>query len=239
MNSLNINNQLQPIQSQSVVERVMSQIMNCISTGVFVMGEKMPSEHELVEMLGISRNSLREAMKILSALGIVEIRRGDGTYVCNHVKPTILDSAIYNIIMGSSSDQEIVELRQLLDENILTLALKKCSVEEIDELQTMIDKMREMFGQGNISEAAKLDYEFHMRLNQCARNPFLEHIVVSVYQLFKNSIENNIRTESLFAMAAEHHQAIVDCLRSRDEKLIKSVVSNSLSSWKQNIRKKI
>lgn len=239
MDSVNINNRLQPLNSQSVVERVVSQIMRCIANGEFEMGEKLPSEHELVEILGISRNSLREAMKILSALGIIEIRRGDGTYVCKNVKPTILDSAIYNIIMGSSSDQEIVELRQLLDENILTLALKKCSVEEIDELQAMIDEMRTLFAQGKISEAAMVDYSFHMRLNQCARNPFLEHIVVSVYQLFKNSIENNIRTEALFAMAAEHHQAIVDCLRSRDEKRIKSVVSNSLSSWKQNIRKKI
>lgn len=225
--------------SDSVVDRAVKQIMESIVSGKLKMGDKLPSEHELVETMSISRNSLREAIKILSAMGIVDVRRGDGTYVCKTCKPTVLDSMIYGMLMEVSGDQEIIELRQLLDENILTLALKKCSVEEIDELQGMIGEMEELFEQGKIEEAAKKDYDFHMKLSQCARNPLLEHIVAGVYGLFQNSIANNIRTEALFAMAVEHHQEIVDCLRSRDEKRIKDVVTNSLSSWKKDIRKKI
>ena len=231
--------QMIPIESDTVVERVINQITNMISIGRFRMGQRLPSEYELMEELHVSRNSLREAMKILSALGIVEIKRGDGTYICQGVKPSIFDSVIYSLIMESSTEEEIIELRQTLDEAVLSHAIRKCTQNDIEHLQEMIEQMRAFFAEGSISRAAKLDYQFHMYLSQCSRNSFLTRIVTGVYRLFEGSIEKNIRTEELFAMADQHHQEIVDCLKARDESQIRSVVSNSLSSWRQNIRQKI
>jgi len=231
--------QMIPIESDTVVERVIAQITNMISLGRFKMGQKLPSEFELMDELHVSRNSLREAMKILSALGIVEIKRGDGTYICQRVKPSMFDSVIYSLIMESSTEEEIIELRQTLDEAVLSHAIRKCTQNDIDHLQEMIEQMRAFFAEGSISRAAKLDYQFHMYLTQCSRNSFLSRIVTGVYRLFEGSIEKNIRTEELFAMADEHHQEIVDCLIARDESQIRRVVTNSLSSWRQNVRQKI
>ncbi len=231
--------QMDPIDTSTVVERVIQQMTKMITAGRFKMGEKLPNEFELMDELKVSRNSLREAIKILSALGIVEIKRGDGTYCCQRVKPNFFDSVIYSMIMESSTEKEIVDLRQLLDEDVLSLAIHHCTQREIDELQQMIHQMRDFFAQGELGKAAKLDYEFHMYLTSCARNSFLSRIVEGVYKLFEGSIEKNIRTEELFAMAAEHHQEIVDCLRSRDESRIQQVIANSLSSWRQNVREKI
>lgn len=231
--------QMIPIESDTVVERVIAQITNMISLGRFKMGQKLPSEFELMDELHVSRNSLREAMKILSALGIVEIKRGDGTYICQRVKPSMFDSVIYSLIMESSTEEEIIELRQTLDEAVLSHAIRKCTHNDIEHLQAMIEQMRAFFAEGSISRAAKLDYQFHMYLTQCSRNSFLTRIVTGVYRLFEGSIEKNIRTEELFAMADQHHQEIVDCLKARDESQIRNVVTNSLSSWRQNIRQKI
>ena len=231
--------QMEPIDSSSVVERVIQQITKMVSLGRFKMGEKLPSEFELMDELKVSRNSLREAMKILSAMGIVEIRRGDGTYICTKVRPSIFDSVIYSMMIESSSDEEIVELRQLLDEDVLKLAIRNCTSAEIEHLQQMIVQMRQCFQQGELSQAAKVDYEFHMFLIECAKNSFLSRIVTGLYSLFAGSIEKNIRTEDFFAMAADHHQEIVDCIASRDESRIPQVVANSLSSWRRNVRDKI
>ncbi len=230
---------MESLDNGTVVERVIQQITNMVSAGRFKMGGRLPSEFELMEELCVSRNSLREAMKILSAMGVVDIRRGDGTYICQKVKPSVFDSVIYSMIMESSSEEEIIELRQTLDEDVLSLAIQKCSQEEIDELQDIIYQMRRHFENGELGKAAKLDYKFHMYLTQCTRNSFLSRIVTGVYKLFEGSIEKNIRTEELFANADEHHQEIVDCLRTRDESRIKQVVGNSLSSWRQNLREKI
>lgn len=230
---------MQPANGGTVVEHIVSQITDMITAGRFFAGKKLPTEYELMEELNVSRNSLREAMKILSAIGIVDIRRGDGTYICNKAKPNIFDSITLSLLLESSSETEIIELRQTLDESVLNLAIRKCTQTEIDHLQAMIYQMQDDFWNGKVSEAAKLDYQFHLYLTNCSRNRFLIRIVTGVYRLFEGSIENNILTEELFAMADQHHQEILDCLRARDESRVREVISRSLSSWKRNIKDKI
>jgi len=228
-----------PVDDGTVVQKIINRITLAIHEGRFQLGSKLPSEFELMDELRVSRNSLREAMKILSTMGIVEIKRGDGTYICDQIKPSLFDSVIYDLILVSSSNEEIIELRQTLDEAVLRLAMKKCSDDDIAQLEQYITKMRYHFTNGEISKAAKLDYGFHLFLTDCCRNPFFSRIIKGVYSLFENSIEKNIRTEELFAKADEHHQDIVDCLRSRDFNKIEETVAKSLSSWRQNVKDKI
>lgn len=230
--------QMMPVGSESVVEKIIGELTKAISGGRYAIGEKLPSEFELMEELNVSRNSLREAMKMLATMGIVEIRRGDGTYICSQFKPSILDSIIYSLIFESSTDEEIIELRQTLDEAVIKMAMQKCSPDEIAVLQEYVNKMRHYFKTGDISEAAKCDYNFHLFLTECCKNIFLSRIVKGVYQLFEQSIEKNIRTENDFAKADNYHQDIVNCLINKDETQISPVVANSLSSWRENVKRK-
>ncbi len=188
-----------------------------------------------MEELHVSRNSLREAMKILATMGIIEIRRGDGTYICSEVQPNIMDFMVYSMLLEGSHPEDIIELRQTLDEDILGLAILRATPEDIQMLEGHIDQMRTYFKQGELSLAAKTDYNFHMCLAKACHNKFLSRIVAGVYGLFEGSIENNIRTEEEFAMADRHHQDMVDCLKSRDGENIPQVISNSLSSWRANV----
>lgn len=230
---------MQPANNGTVVDNVLHQIRNAISSGRFRSGDRLPSEFELMEELNVSRNSLREAMKILSAIGIVEIRRGDGTYICNEVKPSFIDSVAYSVLLESSSAEELIEFRQTLDEDVLHLAVRKASQEDVHRLQEYINQMRAKFTNGEIGAAARLDYEFHQYLAQCTRNHFLERMVLGVYDLFERSIEKNIRTEKLFALADLHHQEMVDCIVQRDESKVDEVIARSLSSWRKDIKSKI
>jgi GntR family transcriptional repressor for pyruvate dehydrogenase complex len=228
---------MEPVSGGSVVDNIIQQLRAAIASGRFQMGDKLPTEFALMEELHVSRNSLREAMKILSAMGIVEIRRGDGTYICKEIKPTVVDSVVYSMLLGASNSDEVIELRQTLDEDVMRLAMRKCTQEDIDQLQHYIHQMRYHFSEGEISKAAKMDYQFHVYLCQCCRNRFLSRMVLGIYHLFESSIEKNIRTEKLFAQADQHHQAMVDCLKSKDESRIPQVVAQSLSSWRENVKK--
>lgn len=231
------NKEMQPVGDETVVEKIIKRITEAINQGRFKIGEKLPNEFELMEELHVSRNSLREAMKIMDSMGIVEIKRGNGTYICDQIRPTIFDSIIYGLILESSSNEEIIELRQTLDEAVLKLAIKKCTDRDIGILEDYIAKMRAYFNDGEISKAARTDYEFHLYLIESCKNKFLARIVEGVYTLFEYSIEKNIRTEELFAQADEHHQDIVNCLKSRDYSLVEDTVTRSLSSWKANVNK--
>lgn len=238
MSKFIMNEKMDSIENETVVEKVIHQIMSAISNGRLKIGERIPSEFELMSELHVSRNSLREAMKILATMGIVEIRRGDGTYICSQVNPSVFDSIVYGLMLETSSDKEIVELRQILDEAVLKLAIQKCTDKEIETLQNYITEMRYYFKNYEISRAAKADYDFHIYLADCCHNAFLARIVKGVYRLFERSIEKNIRTEELFAKADEHHQEIVDCLSHRDTESVSKVVEHSLSSWKKNVKKR-
>lgn len=225
-----------PISSKTVVQQIIEEITSAISSGRFKLGEKLPSEFELMSELNVSRNSIREAMKIMSATGLVDIKRGDGTYICSHINPGFLDSVIYGMMFETSTQQEIVELRQMLDEGVLRIAIQKVTDEDIERLQWYIDNMRTCFYDGNYQGAAKLDYQFHIYLAECCHNVFLQRIVKGIYEILKTSIEKNIRTEENFASADEKHQLIVEMLRRRDDSEISKVVHMSLDSWRNNIK---
>ena len=228
-------NSMEPIDSSSVVERIIHQITKAISIGRFRVGDRLPNEFELAQELNVGRNSLREAIKMLSTMGVVEIKRGDGTYICHQLKPTVFDTTIYGLILGESSEEELYELRRILDEDMLEMAMQKCSSDDLNTLESYIEGMRFCFRRGDLTKASKLDYEFHLYLAQCCHNSFLQRIITGVYRLFEQSIETNIRSEEEFAKADEYHQKMVDCLREKDSGRISDVVQESLSSWRGKI----
>lgn len=230
---------MQPASNSTVVENVLQQIRNAISSGRFRSGDRLPSEFELMKELNVSRNSLREAMKILSAIGVVEIRRGDGTYICNEVKPSFIDTVAYSVLLESSSAEELIEFRQTLDEDVLHMAVRRATDEDIRQLQEYINQMRAKFNDGEIGAAAKYDYLFHQYMAKCTRNRLLERMVLGVYSLFERSIEKNIRTEELFASADQHHEAMLDCIKRRDESKVEEVIAQTLSSWRKDVKAKI
>ncbi len=231
------NDAIQAVPEGTVVDKIIHHIRQDIASGRYTMGHKLPTEFELMEELHVSRNSLREAIKILVTVGIVEIRRGDGTYICSEIQPNITDFMIYSMLLEDSSTEEVIELRQILDEDILEMAILKATDADIDHLQERIYEMRACFEQGNLSLASRLDYGFHLELAKACHNKFLSRIVSSVYSLFEGSIANNIHTEEQFAKADRYHQEMIDCLRIHDASQVKNVIRNSLSSWRANVER--
>lgn len=236
MNQSNHESQMKAVDNSTVVEKVIKQITDSIKSGGYQLGEKLPNEFELMQQLNISRNSLREAMKVLKTMGVVEIIRGHGTYICKEINPGIFDSMIYSMIMEASTSDEILELRQMLDVNVMTAAMYKATPENIDQLQAIVNEMRKLFDNGDIHTAVEKDIEFHLYMLECCHNKFLTRIVSGVYQLFEPSMENNVRSSTEFAKADKHHQAMIDCLRNKEENKIKEIVSASLSSWKNKLK---
>lgn len=229
-------NTMEPIEGETVVQQIIRRMISAIQERRFVVGERLPSEFELMKELHVSRNSLREAVKILVAMGVLEIKRGEGTYLCSQAKPTMFDSIIYSMLMESSSNEEIVELRQLFDEMVLKMAVRYCNDEEIQALEENLTAMRVKFQAANYIEAGALDYQFHMMLIDSCKNPFLIRIVKGVYKLFEHSIMENLTREEEFARADEYHRDILDCLRSKEVAKIEQVIARSLTSWEKNVK---
>jgi len=227
---------LKPVGGESVVDKTIRRIIEAISDGRYEIGQKLPNEYELISELQISRNSLREAMRVLSTLGIVEIRRGDGTYVCDQINPSVFDSIIYGLVFDTSSSSELAELRQALDETMIKLAMKKATDDDIKELQRSIDNMEILFKSGNTTAASNEDYNFHIKVVDICRNKLFSRIIKGVYQFFRHSIHVNVTTEEEFAHATENHTDILNLIKNKDEERIAEVVANTLRSWGDKVK---
>ena len=227
---------LTPIDKQSKVDQIISEITTAISLGRFKVGEKMPSEFELINELNVSRNSLREAMKILECMGIVEIRHGNGTYVCSQMDPSVFDHVVYSLIFDLSTSQELLELRQILDEATVRLAIDKATPEDIGDLQDNIRQMSRMIAQGDIEAASVMDYEFHIRLIEISQNAFFVRILKGIYRLFAQPIGKCIYLELLSSNAPVYHQNILDCIVEKRYADVSRVVEDSLETWRKMVK---
>lgn len=227
---------LTPINKENVVDQVIKSITDSIISGKYKAGMKLPNEYELIEELQISRNSLREAMKILSAMGIVEIKRGDGTYICTQMNPSIFDTAIYGIIYDLSTDEELLELRQIVDEEIVRLAMKKVTDEELKQLYENTGNLEQAILTEDYESAKNLDFAFHISLIDICKNGFFSRMMKGVYNIFEHSITNTITYRKEMSNVVKYHRQILECIEKKDVENVSNVIEDSLSVWKEQIK---
>jgi Transcriptional regulators len=220
----------------TIVEQIIQSITDSIIRGKYKAGMKLPNEYELINEFQISRNSLREAMKILSAMGIVDIKRGDGTYVSSQINPSIFDTVVYSMIYDLSTNSELLELRQILDEATVRLAIDKITREELDELYKNVDSMEEALKKGDILKSQEYDYAFHMKLIESCKNTFFVRILKGVYSIFEKSITTNVEKEKEDSLAPYYHRNILTCIEKKDYENIGKVVADSLITWYETIK---
>ncbi len=224
---------LDPVNTISVVDEVVKRITDAIIKKELKPGQKIPTENELCEKLGVGRNSLREAMKMLSALGVLEIRRGDGTYIAEKISPSAFDSVVHSVILEQSTPGEILELRKVLDSILLELAVDKATEEDIRLLYSLQKEFYDLIEHKEFERGASQDLKFHYALIDIARNPLLGRIVSGVYSLFWPSVENTLKSKQEYMGAYQKHDDILEVIKSRDKSRIPQVIDKSLEVWKE------
>ena len=133
---------LKKINRSSVVQRVIDRLTEAIVSGELKPGDRIPTEMELAEQMGVARNSIREAVKILVYIGVLEIRRADGTFVCDGFSESLIDPMVYGIILNQQNEQELNELRTMIESGVMRLAIEKNpNVDEVFEIDNKFHDM--------------------------------------------------------------------------------------------------
>jgi GntR family transcriptional regulator, transcriptional repressor for pyruvate dehydrogenase complex len=153
-----------------------------VRSGTYSAGDQLPSERQLAETLAVGRSAVREALKSLSLLGLVEIRQGSGTYLKatdSQLLPRVLD---WGLLLGDNHLPELVEVDGYLEPAIARLAARRRTPEDITELQTLLDAVEEP---GDELAMVRTVVEFHVRLATAARNEVLKNLVVNMQGLLE------------------------------------------------------
>ena len=222
-----------PVERRSAVETVIDTIERLILTKRLRPGDRLPSELELTRSLSTSRGSIREAIKILSSFGVVEIRRGDGTFVSESLSRRLFDHLLFQMILSDPDKRMLKELRELIEIGIVKLVLANADEQDLqaiaDEVQRMAQKVAEK--DWDPRHLTQLDLAFHRAIGRATKNELIQRIYDFTLDLFAPSIEETHHNERKGANALRSHRKILKGLQARDEAAALAAIRESIEQW--------
>ena len=225
--------QLKRIKSESVVQQIIDSLVEAMIRKELRPGDQIPTEMELAESLGVGRNSVREAIKILVYFGVLEIRRAEGTYVCEGFTETMIDPIIYGIILDKAGSYEyLMELREIMEAGVMKLAMQNAEEEEIKKLRIQLERMRREIelGPDNVDRIFHEDNEFHSIITAMGHNPLVQKIEAVVRTLTHSMRYETVRTMIESGKGQELYQAhakLLQILENKDENNLNENVRNT------------
>ncbi|MFE5791362.1 FadR/GntR family transcriptional regulator [Streptomyces sp. NPDC056503] len=222
----------------SLTDKAIAQIRELIRTGVLPPGSKLPPEPELAAQLGLSRNLAREAVKALSVARILEIRRGDGTYVTS-LQPTLLLEGLggaVELLQGDSGAlRDLMEVRRLLEPAATALAATRITDEQLAEVKRRLDAMRE--ARDDVEQLNTHDAAFHRAVVSATGNDTLLTLLEAISgrtlraRIWRGLIDADAADRTL-----AEHEAIYRALSRRDASLSEAAALMHVSSTEQGLQ---
>lgn len=164
------------------------QIVSAIKAGTLHPGDKLPSERELSELMGISRNSIREAITALSVAGVVETRVGDGTYIIPVQKQEVL-GAVTSLRTLGIDISDIWKAKQEIETMLLTEAIERVTDDDVETLEIITEHMADAIHHGAYQGYSLSNIAFHLRIAEIADKPALKraenHLLRITQQIYK------------------------------------------------------
>ena len=176
-----------PIKNAKVYEQVIDQIKTMIENGNLKRGDKLPSERDLVEQLGVSRASIREALRVLEIIGLIDCRQGEGNFIKHSFENGLFEPLSVMFMLNDGRPDEIFELRRVMEVETAALAAKRITDEELRELSSLIEQMDTS---QNEEERVKVDKKFHYTIAHASRNFLIVNILNTVSSLMDEFIKN-------------------------------------------------
>lgn len=194
--------------------QVIDHIRTLVQDGEISIGERLPSERQLMATLGLSRNSIREAYRSLENLGILESRHGQGNFLVNNTSQSLGSMFSLLLVMKACSFEEISQLRRTIEIGAFLLAAKQASDAGISELSYALHEME----QAGIEARTRLDKKFHDILIKISGNRLLELFNETLSQLFESNIGETLThiSDAEWEELLGRHAAIYDSLSARD-----------------------
>lgn len=178
----------------------------------FLPGQKIPNENELAQRFGVSRATLREAIKVLIARGILEIRRGTGTFVCDTL-PEKRDFSLPDMMDMKVEVRDLYELRMIFEPHTAALACQRATDAELQDIAELADEAARMDGAGE--DSIEADWAFHDAIVYAAHNEYLLRFLPMIQQAM--SERRTLSTELWTGLENKvDHSTIVKFLLKRD-----------------------
>lgn len=219
----------QQIRTQKIYEKVADQIKAMIESGNLSPGDKLPSVVELAELFNVGRGTVREALTALKALGLIEIRQGEGTFVKQLTSQDLLGN-YSNLLIGIDQIKSLLEVRKVLESSYVELAAKRRDYQDLINLQAALKQMEEDLQHSTHGEEA--DWKFHYAIAKATKNEMLVYLIETISDAMKNNLHASrvilYKKEGMPQKLLNEHRQIYAAIEQQDGEAAKKLLSHHL-----------
>ncbi|RBM17015.1 FadR/GntR family transcriptional regulator [Streptomyces sp. PT12] len=175
----------------ALADQVISQLRHEITSGEWPVGSRIPTEPELVEQLGVARNTVREAIRALAHNGLLDIRQGSGTYVV----ATSELAGVMHRRFADAAPQDVAEMRSTLEAGAARLAARRCTAQDLRQLETLLGRREAAWAAGDVERFVEADATFHMAVVKASHNEVLTALYADLGTVVRSFLRDEVGDE--------------------------------------------
>ena len=225
--------EFQPLRLERRYEQVAEQIRKLISSGALKPGDKLPSERELCVQLGVGRSSVRDAVRTLQAMGILEPRQGHGTVV----RDPAADALVVPLRRRRHQISELLEVRRMLEPPLAARAAKNASAAEIARMREILARHERKLRRGQ--QAIEEDSQFHYAIALAARNGVVLRVLDVLMDQLVESRALSLQVPGRPERSYEGHRGILRAIERRDAKAAEAAVRRHLEEIEEIVMRQL
>ncbi|MFX3623045.1 MAG: FadR/GntR family transcriptional regulator [Ectobacillus sp.] len=213
-------------------EEVSDAILDMIKNGTLKPGDKLLPVHQLAEEFKVGRSAVREALTALSAMGLIEMRQGEGTYVKSFSAAAVATFLNTAILMKQEDIMNLLEVRKVLETGVVQAAAMRRTAEDLQEMERWLREMKNGIGDEKIGEQA--DFHFHMAVSKASHNRILVELMNHVSEMVAETIGETRQLilygeQTTAERLAEEHRVIYDAIVNQDGEAARQAVYDHLT----------
>lgn len=218
--------------NEVVAESIKEEIMK----GNLKPGDRLPGEYELAERYGVSRFTVREAMKILNSLELIDIRHGVGMFVKQATPEDYMKPMLSTMILTSNNLLTICEARLPIEVQAIGLGSERRDEKDIEELERLCDEMQKALDEDSPKEYNHLDLEFHLKIAMASKNAILYEILNMLQSFLRIQMDETVEAPNSKERSMERHRGMVAAVRQKNRQLAELLMSQHINDSIDYIR---
>ncbi|HBY93812.1 MAG: FadR family transcriptional regulator [Ardenticatenaceae bacterium] len=227
MKDSNIVGLLEPVRQQTATEAVAQQLIQLLMTGALAQGDRLPSERELAQHLHVGRTTVREALKLLTLSGVLEARRGAGTYVRHKYWSFVAEQIKWPALLQRMDVEELLEVRGPMEIQAARLAAERATPEDLSRIEAALDDLKAL-KERDVERETEIDMRFHRYIAEASRNSLLLIVMDALAAPLRMHIEQANRMTADTSSTIAEHRAVYEALRRHNPEAAAKAMSKHL-----------
>lgn len=225
---------------EDLVKFLSDYLMDEMMCGMLHPGDKIDSEREMMRKFQVSRSALREALKVLSSIGLLDIRPGQGTFIATQNSDFFNSTLSWPLVLGEQTSEDILELRLILECESAHHSAQRYSKTDAHDLACIIDKMKESMDRKDPEQFLNLDIEFHLAIAKATQNRVIYHLFSTIRKIMRHYSQTGMVRDSdiedIFREHSEIYEAIINGNADFAKTSMKHHIQRSNARYNQSIQ---